>query len=379
MSNKIKLELNINKPFSKLSIKFLNELSMEIRKRFKNKITREIFYLIFWISKKNILKLKEKNFQNNLKNRIGRGKVIHYSAQNISTNFLFSFAFGLLSGNSNVVFYPEKIKETKLIIDAIKKVQMNKIFQKIKNSNLFLANSKRIGYQKILKNPNARVMWGGDQKINLIRKNSSVDNRCLDLIFGDRYSISLIKLKKQSPIKEIVKNFYYDNFLFNQNACSSSHIIYWYKTDKILIRNFWNELLIFAKKFEQIEMDQNLNKLKKINLYFSNNKFKYIKNFGPYFTVLGLSRNYDAENLRGENGIFFEKQIKNLDDISKNDITPKLQTMSINGVDRTSITRWIEEENITGIDRIVPIGQSLDMDLIWDGHDVIRSLSRVIN
>ena len=109
MSNKIKLQININKPFSKLSIKFLNELSLEIRKRFKNKITREIFYLIFWISKKNILKLKKKNFQNNLKNRIGRGKVIHYSAQNISTNFLFSFAFGLLSGNSNVIFYPEKI------------------------------------------------------------------------------------------------------------------------------------------------------------------------------------------------------------------------------------------------------------------------------
>ena len=32
--------------------------------------------------------------------------------------------------------------------------------------------------------------------------------------------------------------------------------------------------------------------------------------------------------------------------------------------------------NLRGLDRIVPIGKSMDMDIIWDGYDVINQLSR---
>ena len=39
---------------------------------------------------------------------------------------------------------------------------------------------------------------------------------------------------------------------------------------------------------------------------------------------------------------------------------------------------FINKNNFKGVDRIVPIGQSLDMGLIWDGYDLIRTLSRVV-
>ena len=32
-----------------------------------------------------------------------------------------------------------------------------------------------------------------------------------------------------------------------------------------------------------------------------------------------------------------------------------------------------------GIDRIVPIGKTMDFSLVWDGYDLIRSLSREIS
>ena len=32
-----------------------------------------------------------------------------------------------------------------------------------------------------------------------------------------------------------------------------------------------------------------------------------------------------------------------------------------------------------GVDRVIPVGQALEIDLIWDGYDIIRSLSRTIN
>ena len=35
--------------------------------------------------------------------------------------------------------------------------------------------------------------------------------------------------------------------------------------------------------------------------------------------------------------------------------------------------------NLKGIDRVVDIGNSNSISLLWDGYDIIRSLSRVIN
>ena len=34
--------------------------------------------------------------------------------------------------------------------------------------------------------------------------------------------------------------------------------------------------------------------------------------------------------------------------------------------------------NLLGIDRIVPMGSALNIDIMWDGYDVIRSLSRIV-
>ena len=40
---------------------------------------------------------------------------------------------------------------------------------------------------------------------------------------------------------------------------------------------------------------------------------------------------------------------------------------------------FLLNNNLLGIDRIVPIGQALEIDIVWDGYEVINSLSRVIS
>ena len=39
---------------------------------------------------------------------------------------------------------------------------------------------------------------------------------------------------------------------------------------------------------------------------------------------------------------------------------------------------FIVNNSLIGIDRIVPIGQALNIGVIWDGYDLIRKLSRII-
>lgn len=31
-----------------------------------------------------------------------------------------------------------------------------------------------------------------------------------------------------------------------------------------------------------------------------------------------------------------------------------------------------------GVDRVVPVGQAMDMSILWDGMNMIESLSRII-
>ena len=35
--------------------------------------------------------------------------------------------------------------------------------------------------------------------------------------------------------------------------------------------------------------------------------------------------------------------------------------------------------HLKGIDRVVPIGQALDLDFVWDGYDIYNSLTRAVD
>ena len=82
-----------------------------------------------------------------------------------------------------------------------------------------------------------RVVWGGDETVNYIKKIPSHPD-CIDLVFPNRYSISLINCEKinNTNIASLIKNFYNDTLLLDQNACSSPKIIFDEWKQK---RRFW--------------------------------------------------------------------------------------------------------------------------------------------
>ena len=80
---------------------------------------------------------------------------------------------------------------------------------------------------------------------------------------------------------------------------------------------------------------------------------------------------------RGKWGLFFEYEINNLNKV-KNIINEKYQTLTYFGVEKNLLVNFVMENKLTGIDRIVPVGQSLDIGLLWDGHDILSTLSRGI-
>ena len=52
--------------------------------------------------------------------------------------------------------------------------------------------------------------------------------------------------------------------------------------------------------------------------------------------------------------------------------------MSYYGFEKKILKNKIKFNEFKGIDRVVPIGQTLDIDLAWDGFDIIKQLTRVV-
>ena len=81
--------------------------------------------------------------------------------------------------------------------------------------------------------------------------------------------------------------------------------------------------------------------------------------------------------LRGKYGLFYQCRVDNEGPIPElNNV--KVQTCTYYGMDVKKISHWIMENHLRGIDRIVPFGKALDIDLVWDGYDLISEMSRKI-
>jgi hypothetical protein len=75
-------------------------------------------------------------------------------------------------------------------------------------------------------------------------------------------------------------------------------------------------------------------------------------------------------------GYFYEHVTDRLADIAGT-ITWKYQTLTYAGPAKDDLARFVADNQISGIDRIVPVGAAMDIGLVWDGYDLIATLSRV--
>lgn len=387
LKNSLGIKLNTFEVFDDLIIDYIASISNLIQKDKKLKNDSSFFYLMIWSNKKHLLELKNKNIS--IYSRVGRGLAFHVCPNNVPMNFIYSYFFGLLSGNSNIIKIPSRnFNEKNKILSLIKKSFENKKFKKIKDSNRFVefdSTSSSLP-SKISLVADIKIIWGSDKTIKQI-KNLKENPRCINISFPDRISLAIfntnkLKLLKKNSFKTLVKNFYNDSYFMNQLACNSPHYVFWISGNKNLkvIQNFWNELYNVSKKiFMFNEIDAVNKKMRQIDILLKNNKFKIKEEFLNNLTVIDTNQDkkFYIDSERGINGIFFEKNINNLNDLSKF-ITKKTQTILSWGVGDKDFKNFILKKNITGVDRVVNIGKGFDIDLNWDGYSLINTLSRVI-
>jgi hypothetical protein len=368
-------------PFSNQVISFLNVFSKELNTEKLVRNYPDLRALSFWCRKKNILKMRQKFLSSS--NRIGLGLVFHITPSNIPTQFAYSLIFGLLSGNSNIVKVPSKnFDQIKIICNILCKIFKKKKSFIEKKVTIIRYNNDDIITKKFSMACDARLIWGGDKTINDL-KSFKTHEKNLDIVFADRYSFCVIDQFKVSKLKDLeLKNlaqkFYNDTFLVDQNACSSPHLIIWTGKKNIKSRErFWKSVYSLVKlkyNLSDSAPSEKYNDLCKYILSLKNiMSVQTFENFIYKIKIKKLTK--DNDSIRGKWGLFFEYETKNINKV-KEFVNNKYQTLTYFGIDKNKLKDFVFKNNLKGIDRIVPIGQSLNIGLMWDGYNIPTILSR---
>ena len=375
----------ILKPYDQEVCKFLSKLSKELNKIKDSKTYPDIKTLSFFCREKNIERLKNNFMKNNLNLRSGLGLLFHITPSNIPVNFAYSLIFGLLTGNSNIIKVPSNnFMQIKLICTVINKILKNN-FKNIRDMINIVKYKDNDEFTKLISSKcDARIIWGGDKTIQKIR-NFEINPRAFDLSFADRYSLSIINSKKfshlkSSEVKSLLNKFYNDTYIVDQNACSSPHLVIWYgKIKKNTIEKFWNSLSEIVDKKYDLTEDMTMTKYTKLCKEIISNSNKSISKYKNNIYTIDLKKvSADIHNFRGVYGYFYQAKIKNLNYLKK--ITnKKVQTLTYFGFNKNFFQKFFTNNFLQGIDRVVPIGQALDIDLIWDGYNLNTTLTRIID
>ena len=375
------------KPFSKLVLDFFDELSKKLFKS-KNIIQfPDIATFCFWCRRSNLNEIKKTLLGKDL--RKGLGLLLHIPPSNVPITSIYSFAFGLLSGNGNIVRISKKNSlSLNIILKMIENLLKKKKYQLLKKNNFFITYEKNdIISNELSSIVDGRLIWGGDETIKKF-KTFDTKLKCSDLYFVDKFSISIFnsnyfKNISRKKIKLLIKNFYNDTFILDQNACSSPHIIFWQgtNTDKAQ-KIFWDNLELYVVNNYKYTSEVFSKKYKIYNQYLfdlKNCTSKLSKHQVIYRIELSKINNSNKiENFRGFSGLFFEKKINQLDELN-NIINEKIQTITYFGFKKKFLNEFIENNNLTGVDRVVPVGMALDLDFKWDGYNIMERLTRIIN
>lgn len=372
------------KPFDKTVCEFLDFFSKDLLNISKKLNRSDLATLAFWCRKKNLIKLREKYFSEKIAK--GLGLTFHITPSNIPTNFAYSFIFAIITGNNSIIKVPsKKFEEIKIICSRINNILKIKKFQKIKKKiSIIRYGNDDILTEQISLLSDCRLIWGGDNTVKKI-KSVSTKLRSLDLTFGDRYSFSVINCEELKKLNDkemlsLIKNFYNDTYLVDQNACSSPHLIIWIGKSKKIKKIFWEKLLNFLREHYDQPTIASIDKLSDLyNSLILNKEIKKIEIFDKYIYVATLNKLYqNLDKNRGRWGFFYQIDLKNFINIKKF-MTEKFQTMTYFGLNKKVLESFVEKNQIRGLNRIVPIGQALDINFYWDGYDIFNVLTKKID
>lgn len=371
----------VRMPFDDKIIEFMSEISRKIMKKTEARKFPDVMAFGYWLRKSSLLELKRKFWMDQEDIRVGRGIAFHIAPSNVPVNFAYTLAVGLLTGNANIVRissknYPQVEIIYRAIEDALREYPEFSAYLCLVRYDRSREINDILSYLCDI-----RVIWGGDETINELRK-SPIRPRTNEITFADRYSLAIIDSDKYLASNEkqkVAEDFYNDTFYSDQNACTSPRLVIWTGNSiEEAKKVFWQFEYALVEKKYQFQPIIGVNKLtdfcllavaeEGVNAVYGNDN-----------RIVRVQVQHLTNNLieyRGNAGYFFEYDCADFMELKDFCNDNRCQTIGY-FCDKEKI-RPLLTAGIRGIDRVVPIGRTMEFDLIWDGMDLVEQMTRRI-
>lgn len=365
--------------FSDKAVEFLSALSREILKDKRTRSNVDVTSYAYWIRKASLEAVKEKHLD--YKNRIGRGVAFHVAPSNVPVNFAVSMTSSILAGNCTLIRVSNKqFEQVNIICEAMNRLLEND-FANMKPYFCLVRyeHSERIT-QELSSICDVRIIWGGNRTIETIRK-ASIPPRAIEMAFADRHSIAIINSDEymKNDEKEVAKGFYTDTYYTDQNACSSPRLVVWTGNSvEPAKERFWRTLNDLVKKDYEMKPIQAVDKFTSLCMLGMRQKGVHLVSDNNYVVRVKVDElSPEIMDYKNGGGYFFEYTAEKLDEIVPV-LFKQCQTISFLGESKEAIKQMVFENGVRGVDRIVPLGQTMGLEFIWDGYKMIENMSRFV-
>lgn len=365
-------------PFSSERLSIIDQLSTLFLKNTILRSNSAGVALAFWLRKSNIERLKKEYLRRYSQNTNivvrPRGKVFHITPANVDTLFVYSWVLSFLCGNTNIVRLSTKQNEVVTqLISCINTLMKSR--KELRDNNCFISyeHSDQLT-EELSKWCNHRIIWGGNDTINRLRP-LYLNPHSSERVFSSKFSYSVINSEKfinlgKQTRQKLMKQFFNDMFTFDQMACSSPNIIFWLG-NRAPMEIFDNALQeeVTTKKYEVSSFAS----MRRLSYSFElASQFDIVTNLKyPGFISIQLKSIKEVVKKACGGGLLIHIRINNLDELQQI-MGEEDQTITYFGLSQKEKHKLAEIS--MGADRIVPIGEGLAFEEIWDSYDLIDDL-----
>jgi hypothetical protein len=376
-------------PFDERAMRFVARFSQRLLTDPGSRGFPELLALGHWFRAARLRDLALEHAPNEGSVRLGRGLAFHLAPANVDSIFLYSCLLSALAGNVNVVRLSQKESPAVDHVVAVLRATLQEEAGEAMRGRMLLltyphdaAITQAISLACML-----RVVWGGDATVAAIRA-IPLRPTATELAFPDRFSgaallADAVLRANAGALAQLAADFYNDAFWFAQQACSSPRLVSWIGDEAASTaarERFWGALeTVMSKRPSEDSPAMAMARTVATFEYAARGALATLAMPAEYPQRLLLQQPLTQElrSLHCGNGLFLEQVLPHLGQLA-GQLTDRDQTLAVFGFEPDVLAAFAQQLPPRALDRIVPVGQALGFDTVWDGVDLLDAFTRKV-
>jgi hypothetical protein len=314
--------------------------------------------------------------------RVPVGRVLHLAPSNVDTLFIYSWALAYLTGNASVVRLSQ---DSGIVVQALLGAidSVAKDDRELRESIRFLTYVHEEAVTAALSAWCAhRFIWGGDETVAAIRP-LPLPSHASERVFGSKYSFAVIGAERYrtAPAEDraqVAAGFFNDLFWFDQMACSSPQVVFWVGAPgpaEAGAAEFERTLQAEVERRGFVPPVSSAVHRRTYAFGFAASHAARVELAHSGFVGLHLHDRGELDKEVCGGGLIRHVQVARLDEVLPF-VGEADQTLAHWGLEAEALRRFAREAGSRGLDRLVPIGEALAFDTVWDGFQLVDDLLR---